>query len=60
MLQELSDESRQMGLKRNITKTKVMAVNKTPIKVNNVQTENIEGYIYLGQHYSLKKNNQYT
>ena len=45
MLQELSDESRQMGLKMNITKTKVMAVNNTPIKVNNVQTENIEGYV---------------
>ncbi len=38
MLQELSDESWRMGLKMNITKTKVMAVDNTPINVNNVRT----------------------
>ena len=36
MLQELSDESRQMGLKMKITKTKVMVVYNTPTNVNNV------------------------
>ena len=35
MLQELSDESRRMGLKMNIAKTKVMVVDNTPINVNN-------------------------
>ena len=45
MLQELSDESRQMGLKMNITKTKVMVVDNTPINVNNVLIENVPGYI---------------
>ena len=44
MLQELSDESRRMGLKMNITKTKVMVVDNTPIKVNNVLIENVQGY----------------
>ena len=58
MLQELSDESRQMGLKMDIAKTKVMVVENTPIKVNNVLIENAQGYVYLGQHYSLKENNQ--
>ena len=58
MLQELSDESRQMGLKMNITKTKVMVVDNTPINVNNVLIENIPGYVYLGQHYSLEEKNQ--
>ena len=58
MLQELSDESRQMGLKMNITKTKVMVVDNTPINVNNVLIENAPGYVYLGQHYSLKEKNQ--
>ena len=43
MLQELSDESRQMGLKMNITKTKVMVVDNTPINVNNVLIENVPG-----------------
>ena len=50
MLQELSDESRRMG---NIAKTKVMVVDNTPINVNNVLIENVQGYVYLGQHYSL-------
>ena len=58
MLQELSDESRQMGLKMNITKTKVMVVDNTPINVNNVLIENVPGFAYLGQHYNLKEKNQ--
>ena len=58
MLQELSDESRRMGLKMNITKTKVTIVDNTPINMNNVLIENVQGYVYLGQHYSLKEKNQ--
>ena len=58
MLQELSYESRQIGLKKNITNTKVMVVDNTPINVNNVLIENVPGYVYLGQHYSLKEKNQ--
>ena len=57
-LQELSDESRRMGLKMNIAKTKVIVVDNTPINVNNVLIENGQGYVYLGQHYSLKEKNQ--
>ena len=58
MLQELSDESRRMGRKMNIAKTKVMVVDNTPININNVLIENVQGYVYLGQHYSLKEKNQ--
>ena len=58
MLQELSDESRRMGLKMNIAKTKVIVVDNTPINVNNVLIANIQGYVYLGQHYSIKEKNQ--
>ena len=58
MLQELSDESRRMDLKMNIAKTKVTVVDNTPINVNNVLIENVQGYVYLGQHYSLKEKNQ--
>ena len=47
-----------MGLKMNIAKTKVMVVDNTPINVNNVLIENVQGYVYLGQHYSLKEKNQ--
>ena len=38
----------------NIAKTKVMVVNNTPINVNNVLIENVQGYVYLGQHYNIK------
>ena len=48
----------QMGLKMNIAKTKVMVVDNTPIYVNNVLIENVQDYVYLGQHYSLKEKNQ--
>ena len=48
MLQELSDESRHMGLKMNIKKSKVMVVGNTPINVNNVLIENVPGYVCLG------------
>ena len=58
MLKELSDESRRMGLKMNIANTKVMVVDNTPINVNNVLIENVPGYLYLGQHYSLNEKNQ--
>ena len=58
MLQELSDESRRMGLKVYIAKTKVMVIDNTPVNVNNVLIENVEGYVYLGQRYSFKEMNQ--
>ena len=58
MLQELSDESMRMGLKITIAKTEMMVVDNTPINVNSVLIENVQGYVYLGQHYSLKENNQ--
>ena len=54
MLQELADESKNLGLKMNKSKTMVMMENDTPIYVNNTQIENVEGYIYLGQMYSTR------
>ena len=47
MLQELSDESRRMGLKMNIAKTRVIVVDNTSINVSNVLIENVEGYTYI-------------
>ena len=49
-----------MGLKMNIAKTKVMVVDNTPINVTNVLIENVPGYAYLGQHYSLNENSPKT
>ena len=47
-----------MGLKMNIAKTKVMVVHNTPINMNNVLIETVQGYVDLGQHYSIKERNQ--
>ena len=45
----------------NIANTKRMVVDNTvntPINVNNVLIENVQGYVYLGKHFSLKENKQ--
>ena len=55
MLQQLSNESRQMGLKKNIAKTKMMVLDNNPINVNNVLIEHLEGYVYLGQTTASRK-----
>ena len=39
----------------NIAKVKVMVVDNTPINVNKMLIENVEGYEYLGQRNSLKE-----
>ena len=49
MLQELCEESNLSGLRMNISKTKIMVEDNTPIYVNNTQIENVESYVYLGQ-----------
>ena len=58
MLQELADESEKQGLRMNISKTKVMLENDTPIYINTTQIENVESYVYLGQRYSIRDKNQ--
>ena len=47
-----------MRLKINSANTNEMVVDNTSINVKNVRIENVEGYVHLGQHYSLKENNQ--
>ena len=42
----------------NIAKTEVMVVDNTPINMNNVLIENVQCYVYLEQHYSIKEKNQ--
>ena len=41
----------------NIVKTNVMVVDNTTINVNSMLIENVQGYAYLRQHYSLKEQN---
>ena len=47
MLQEPSDETRPIWLKMNIAYTKVMVIDNTPINMNNVLIENVEGVSIL-------------
>ena len=47
-LQPMLQESRRMGLKMNIAKSKVMLVDNAPIDVNNVLIENVEGIVCFG------------
>ena len=54
-LQPMLQESRRMGLKMNIAKSKVMVVDNTPINLNYVLIEMLKASYTLGQHYSLKK-----
>ncbi len=42
----------------NISKTKVMLENDTPIYINTTQIENVESYAFLGQRYSIRDKNQ--
>jgi hypothetical protein len=52
MLNELNRESRVLGLKMNMKKTKIMFneyINKRVIKIDNDVVEHVEEYVYLGQ-----------
>ena len=51
MIQELADESDNQVLEMNKSKTKVMME-------TDIQIENVESYIYMGQRYSTKDKNQ--
>ena len=50
-------ESSLKGLKINISKTKVMTEDDTPMYVNTNQIEKVKNYVYLGQNFSLKEIN---
>ena len=60
MLQELSEESRRIGLRMNIAKKKAMVADNTPINIKNVVIENVEGYVYLGNATALRKRTRTT
>ena len=53
-----SYDTTKMDQNMNIATTNVMVVNNTSINVKNVMIETVEGFVYLGQHHSLKENNQ--
>ena len=49
MLEDLAEECENQGLKMNKSKIKVMVEYDKPTYDNNIQIENIESNIYLGQ-----------
>ena len=57
---ELCDEGSQTALKMNIVNTMVMYADDILVYVNNVQMENVEGYVYMGQDYTIKERTSKT
>jgi hypothetical protein len=60
MINELSHESKKVGLKKNNKKTKIMFnnfVEKHTIKVENIELEEVNHYIFLGQQISMDGDN---
>lgn len=58
MLQELDRASKEIGLKMNEKKTKIMSQAGIRISIENHQIENVSEYIYLGHLIKLNKENQ--
>lgn len=58
MLNQLNEQSKQIGLKMNLSKTKIMSNNECNITIDNVTIENVDHYIYLGHKIKLGKENQ--
>lgn len=58
MLKQLNDAAREIGLKMNITKTKIISNTEEPIYIDGTQLENVEEYIYLGHAIKIGKENQ--
>ena len=59
MLSELSTESRVLGLKMNMKKTKLMFneyINKRIVQIHNDVVERVEEYVYLGQLVTMQSN----
>ncbi|XP_060517971.1 uncharacterized protein LOC132696860 [Cylas formicarius] len=61
MLLELDQNSKKIGLKMNIGKTKYMTndniTQETRIEIDNKKIEHTESYVYLGQKIEVSKNN---
>lgn len=58
MLIQLHQESRKVGLKMNMTKTKIMSDEDNPVVIENQTIENVSEYIYLGHTIKLGRENQ--
>ena len=60
MLLEINSACENIGLKMNISKTKIMSNTERsyPVLVNGVQVERVDSYIYLGHNVMLGRDNQ--
>ena len=58
MTKELNQASKQVGLKMNIQKTKIMSEVNIDVTIDNQQIENVSQYVYLGHNITLGKENQ--
>lgn len=58
MVKQLNDASKKVGLKMNISKTKIISNNEEHILIDGIELENVEEYIYLGHTIKIGKENQ--
>ena len=60
MLSQLNNESQKIGLKMNLSKTKIMTNidDDTIIKIGNDEIKIVENYVYLGHNLKLGLGNQ--
>jgi hypothetical protein len=58
MINELNEKSNEVGLTINLQKTKIMARDTVSISLGHEQLQQVNKYIYLGQHFSLQDQTQ--
>jgi hypothetical protein len=58
MLQELHEQSKKVGLKMNLTKTKVMSPDSLTFRIDQTNLETVQEYVYLGHKMKLGRENQ--
>lgn len=58
MLQDLNEKSKEIGLKMNLDKTKIISNSQEDITIENTIIEKVEKYIYLGHIIKNEKENQ--
>lgn len=57
MINELDEQSRKVGLKMNLNKTKIISSSQQDVIVNSTVIEKVEYYIYLGHKIKIGKEN---
>ncbi|XP_045476244.1 uncharacterized protein LOC123681898 [Harmonia axyridis] len=58
LLQDLNEKSKEIGLKMNLDRTKIMSHSQEDVTIDNISIEKVEQYVYLGHMIKNGKENQ--